>query len=199
MRIRKPNFPSLLIIAILAAGLAGGTGCGGSNAGPGIQIPADPTAATQGNLESLFDQISLQIQTAKPGSDNAVQLQNQLATVGAELAERASATARTRLSEVDRVDGKLPLGAIEREVEALRSVKRWDVTVFTKINNELTGELEATRRAIKERENRLATISDRDVLDRINLLYELSALSGTGSEKQARYAQQRDEILRNVV
>ncbi len=36
------------------------------------------------------------------------------------------------------------------------------------------------------------------MLDRINLLAELSALAGTGSEKQARYAQQREEILRNV-
>ncbi len=36
------------------------------------------------------------------------------------------------------------------------------------------------------------------MLQRINLLSELSALSGTGSEEQARYAQQRDEILRNV-
>jgi len=199
MHIRISNFSTLTIIALLAAGLIGVAGCGGgSGSGPGIQIPADPTAATQVDLESLFDQISLQRSNAKPGSDRAIQLQNQLSTVGAELAERASASVRTRLSEIDRVDGKLPLGAIERELRGLSAIKRWDATVYTRINSELTSELDATRRAIKERESRLSAASERDVLDRINLLSGLSALSGTGSEKQARYAQQRDEILRNV-
>jgi len=199
MRIKKPTKTSLLILAFLAAGVIGVTGCGGgSGSGPGIEIPADPTAASQENLEALFDQISLQLPTAKPGSDRAIQLQNQLSTVGGELAERASASARTRLSEIDRIDGQLPLGAIEHEISGLRAIKRWDATVYAKINSEFTSELEATRRTIKERESLLATTSERDVLDRINLLAELSALSGTGSEKQARYAQQRDAILRDV-
>lgn len=198
MQIQKPNLCSLLIVAFLAAGLIGVSGCGGGGSAPAIEIPADPTTASQASLESFFDQISLQLSSAKPGSDHALRLQNQLSTVGSELAERASASARTRLSQVDRVAGKLPLGAIEPEISGLRSIKRWDATVFAKINSELTNELEATQRAIKERENLLTSTSGDDVLDRINILADLSALSGTGSEKQARYAEQRDEILRNV-
>lgn len=198
MRIRTSKLSTLLLLLLLALGVAGVTGCGGGGSGPAIAIPADPAAATQGELESLFDQISLQLGTAKPGSNRAVDLSNQLATVGSELAERAAAATRTRLSEVDRVDGKLPLGAIERELGGLAAVKRWDSTVFGKLDSELQDDLTATRRAIKEREDKLAAASSRDVLERINLLSELSALSGTGSEEQARYAQQRDEILRDV-
>ncbi len=199
MRIRIPNTSTLLISALLAIALTGVAGCGGGGgSGPSFQIPADPTAATQDNLESLFDQISLQLATAKPSSDRAVELQGQLSTVGAELAERASAAVRTRLSQVDRVDGKLPLGAIERELGGVAPIKRWDSRVHAQINDELTTELSTTQRVITERENRLASTPERDVLDRINLLSELSALSGTGSAKQARYSKQRDDILRDV-
>ena len=197
MRIRKSKLSTVLLLLLLSLGVACVTGCGGGS-GPGLAIPADPTVATQGELETLFDQISLQMANVKPGSNRAVELEIQLSKVGGELAERAAAATRTRLSQVDRVDGKLPLGAIERELGGLAALKRWDATVHGKLNSELQDELAATRRAIKEREDELAATTNRDVLERINLLSELSALAGTGSQDQARYAQQRDEILRDV-
>ena len=45
------------LAAVTALVLAG---CGGSS-GPAVQIPADPQAAGQMELETLFDQISLQL------------------------------------------------------------------------------------------------------------------------------------------
>ena len=78
---------------------------------------------------------------ARKHSDRALALQNQLATVGGELAQRGAASARTRLSQIDRVDGKLPLGAIEREISAIDSIRRYDVTVHEQITTELGGEL----------------------------------------------------------
>ncbi len=193
MRI-SPLQRSILVMFLFALGVAG---CGGSS-GPSIQIPSDPTAAPQANLETLFSEISLQLQSAKAGSDRAVELRQQLRTVGGELAERAAAVTRTRLSEAGRIDGKVPLGAIERELGSLDGIKRWDEDVYAKINSELQEELEATTAAVTEREQRLATTEKDDLLDRLKLLSELSALSGTGSEEQARYAEERDEILRDV-
>jgi hypothetical protein len=195
---RTENLTNGLMASLVLAGVLALTGCGGGNSAPAFQIPADPRAVGQAELESLFGQISMQMQTAKPGSDGALELQQQLAQVGGELAQRAAATVRTRLSEIDRVDGRIPLGAIEREVAASDSIRRYDITAFQQLNNELKGELTATRKSIRERENMLSTTTDDKVLDRINLLSELSSLSGTGSEKQASYAKQRDEILRDV-
>ncbi len=123
MRIRTSKLSTLLLLLVLALGV---TGCGGGGSGPALAVPADPTVATQAELESLFDQISLQLSSAKPGSNRAVDLTNQLAMVGGELAERAAAATRTRLSQVDRIDGQLPLGAIERELGGLPALKRWD-------------------------------------------------------------------------
>ena len=186
---------ALAALAVLTALVL--AGCGGSS-GPAVQIPADPKGAGQAELEGLFDQISLQLQSAKPGSDAAIQLQQQLGQVGGELANRAAAATRTRLSQVERIDGKIPLGALEKEQGGLAAIRRYDVNVHRQIENELNGELEATRGAIREREAALSTTPESEILERINLLSALSALSGTGSEKQARYAAERDEILRNV-
>ncbi|MCP4906932.1 MAG: hypothetical protein GY910_18315 [bacterium] len=196
MHIRYPNASTLLVIALLSIGLTGCGGGGGSAAG--IPIPADPTVASQDDLESLFDQISLQLSSAKVGSDLAVALQDKRSIVGGELAKRASAAIRTRLSEIERIDDQLPLDALERELGGLSATKRWDVGVHAEISAELSDELSTTLRVIKERENRLSSTSEREILERINLLSNLSALSGTGSVRQARYAQQRDEILHNV-
>ena len=194
---RIENWTGIGLVAVLLAATIGLAGCGGDK-GPAFQVPADPRAATDTDLQSLFEQISMQLATEKPGSDAALALQAQLAKVGGELAQRASATVRTRLSEVDRVDGNIPLGALERELTSIDSIRRYDVDVHQALDAELQEELSKTKRAIKERENRLATIPENDVLERINVLADLSALSGTGSEKQKRYAQERDEILRNV-
>jgi len=192
---RRNRGLSLGLLLILAAFFL--SACGGSS-GPTFQVPADPKAATQTDLESLFDQISLELQSAKPGSDAATQLQSQLSTVGGELANRAAATVRTRISRVERVDGKIPLGAIEKELGGLDSIRRFATDVHRQIENELQGEIEATRGAIKQREDLLSTTPESEILDRINILSQLSSLSGTGSENQARYAAERDQILRDV-
>ncbi len=193
MKNSQPILPILVACLLLLAIV----GCGGST-GPSFEIPSDPKSAPQANLESLFNQISLQRQNAKPGSDGAVRLSNQLKTVGRELAERASAVVRTRLSEAGRIDGKVPLGAIERESGNLDAIKRWDPEVHLKISGELNRELEATKLAMSDREQELETTSKDQILDRLRLLSDLSALSGTGSESQARYARERDGILSDV-
>ncbi len=194
MRIHRSRPTTLLVLLVLILGLAG---CGGGS-GPTFEVPSDPKAATQSELEALFDQISLQLQSAKAGSDRALTLERQLKTVGAELAQRAAAVIRTRLSETERMDGRIPLGAVERERGRLDPIKRWDADIYAKISAELDAEREATLSAIAEREARLAATSEDEILDRLELLSDLSALSGTGSEDQARYAQQRDDILRAV-
>lgn len=197
MRTTRIQTRGLIAACLLASGLVI-AGCGGGSSTPAFNIPEDPRAATQTDLESLFDQISLQRANAKPGSDAAVQLQQQLDKVGGELASRAAAEIRTRLSEIERIDGHLPLGALEREMTALDAIRRYDLNVHQQLAEELQSELSATRRRISEREATLAATPPSDALARINLLGELSALSGTGSEKQARYAAERDEILRDV-
>ncbi|MFK7896052.1 MAG: CsgG/HfaB family protein [Myxococcota bacterium] len=186
-----------LSVLILLVALVGAIGCGGGG-GPALQLPADPQAAPQASLEALFDQIALQLSTTKPGSDAALRLATQQKTVGSELGKRAAAVVRTRLSEVDRIDGSLPLGAVEREMGGIDRIRRWDDGAFSEISAELQQEIAASQNAIKIREQKLASTSPDAVLDRLNLLSELSALSGTGSEDQARYAAQRDAILRDV-
>jgi hypothetical protein len=185
----------LFLLLVLASALA--TGCGGSS-GPAIEVPADPAVATDAELESLYSQISQQLQSAKPGSDAAKRLEAQLATVGNELGERASAAMRTRLSEAGRVDGMVPMGALEREIAGLDAVGRWSDDVEAELRRDLEKEADRTRQAIESREARLETTPEDDVLARLELLSELSALAGTGSEAQTRYAQERDALLRDV-
>lgn len=193
---RYSKLPRSIAVLLLIVCL-GIIGCGGGS-GPGLEIPEDPKATSQTELESLFSQISLQLQSAKPGSDKAAKLSAQLKTVGGELAERAAAATRTRVAEAGRVDGMVPLGALERELAGLDAVKRWDPDVYAEISRDLDKELGRTKSAIEAREAQLQTTSKVDVLDRLKLLSELSALSGTGSQDQARYAQERDAILRSV-
>ncbi len=196
MRTSQIHF-SVLILLLALFGAVGLVGCGGGG-GPVLELPADPQSAPQASLEALFDEISLQMGTAKPGSDAALRLATQQKTVGSELGKRAAAVVRTRLSEVERLEGNLPLGAVQREVGGIDKIRRWDDGVFSEISGELQQEIAATQSAITIREQKLATISADSVLERLNLLSELSALSGTGSEDQARYAAQRDAILRDV-
>jgi hypothetical protein len=184
----------LLLLVLLGLGLSG---CGGPT-GPTIEIPTNPKTATQANLESLFDQISLQLATTKPGSDQALDLASKQKTIGIELAQRSAAAIRTRLSGVGRVDGRLPVGAVEKELANLDPIKRWDENVYASISKELNQELDSTRRTISQDEKKLAGLSKDDALQRLEILSQLSALAGTGSEAQARYAQQRNEILQNV-
>ncbi len=141
--VRRHALAALLVATALAL-----AACGGSS-GPSVQIPADPQTATQTDLESLFDQIGLELQNAKPGSNAAVKLQSQLSTVGGELANRAAAVTRTRLSQVERVDGQLPVGAVEKELGGLDAIRRWDVNVHRQIESELQGDLEATKASIQ--------------------------------------------------
>jgi hypothetical protein len=192
MRIR--NTDVTLLLAILIA--AGAMGC--ASDGPSLQLPADTRNEPQANLESLFDQISTQMATAKPGSAKAVELGAQMRTVGGELAQRAAAAVRTRLTEVERIDGKLPVGALEQAMGSIDSIKRWDAGVHSELQGELKREMDSTKRAIDQREAKLESLGEDDTLERLQLLSDLSALSGTGSEKQAEYAEQRDAILREV-
>lgn len=187
--------PVLLLTILLATSLV--TGCGGSS-GPAIELPADPTAASEAELESLYGQIALQLQSAKPGSDAAARLEAQRDEIGGELGERAAAAVRTELSQAGRVDGMIPMGALERELAGLDAVGRWSEEVEADLRAELEKEADRTRRAIASRDAQLDSIPADDVLGRLELLSELSALSGTGSEEQARYAKQRDDILREV-
>jgi hypothetical protein len=198
MRIHNTSVSTLLVISLLALVVIGQSACGGGRSGPDIPMPADPKAASQESLETLFGEISVQLQSAKPGSKAELALRQKLDTVGSELAQREAAAIRTRLASVERVDGKIPQGALERELGALEGVKRWNVVIYTEIKNEIGRELDATRREVGEQEKKLAALDEQDTLERINLLSSLSALSGTGSEAQARYAAQRDEIIRNV-
>lgn len=193
MRISKP---SLRILALLVLSL-GVAGCGGDS-GPSFEIPKDPKAAAQIDLESLFAQIALELENAKRGSETASQLESQLKTVGAELAERGAAVVRTRLAEVGRIEGFIPLGAVERELERLDSIERWDTDVHAQVVGELTRELEATKQAIAQREQNLETTPEDSLLDRLEMLSLLSALSSSGSEDQTSYAQERNDILRDV-
>ena len=186
-----------LLIGLLLSALLAGVGCGGGS-GPVLELPADPAAEPRAALESLFDQIALEIASAKPGSKAATRLGSQLKTAGGELANRTADGVRSRLSEVERVDGRIPLGALEQELRGLDSIERWDAAVHTALRDEIAQELDAARHAMTQREQQLSDMGEDDVLARLKLLSELSALSGTGSEKQARYAQQRDEILRAV-
>ena len=64
IRISRSNL-TILVSLLLSLAIAG---CGGSS-GPSLEIPKNPTPATQTDLESLFGQITLQLQNAKPGSE----------------------------------------------------------------------------------------------------------------------------------
>ena len=188
---------TILSILLLGLALLGWSGCA-SDSAPPLSLPSDPQTAPQAELESLYEQLTLRMAGVQAGSDEAVRVRSQLRTVGKELAERSAARVRTRISEVERVDGRLPLGALERELGGLDAIRRWDANVHAALSRELEQEADASRRAMQKREEALERLGEDDLLARLKILSELSGLSGTGSAEQARYASQRDELLREV-
>ena len=192
MRTTRAHWPLLL----LAIALSGFVGC--ASDGPTFEIPADTANAPQASLESLFDQISTQLSAAKPGSSRATRLEAQRRTVGHELATRAADSVRARLAQVERVDGKIPANAIERDFGGHEDIERWDADVYAALASELQKESDSTRSAIQTLEDRLSATAEDDVRERVLILSELGALSGAGSEDQIRYAQQSDAILSEV-
>ncbi len=183
---------SFLVLAVLAWLV----GCGGG--GPAIELPADPRAASQASLEALFTQITAQETTAKPGSNRAGLLASQHKIVGAELAQRAAATIRSRVAGLPRVDGKLTLAAVQKELADAQAIARYDAGVHAALAGELGQELEATNREVLLRERELEGLGKDDLLERLKLLSGLSALAGPGSPEQARYASQREKLLSNL-
>lgn len=182
----------LAAVAILATSLA----CGGG--GPAIELPADPRAASQTTLESLFTQITGQEATVKPGSGRAEELAGQHKIVGRELAERAAAAVRTRVADIPRIEGKLPLGPVQKELAEAKAIARYDGEVHDALARELEQEIESTRRELARLERELGDVDDDALLDRLKLLSELSSLAGKGSSEQAAFASQREELLGNV-
>ena len=181
----------------LSLGLLILVGCTGA-VEPGLQLPAEPQAASQTELESLWDQIGLMLSTEKPGSNAALKLQGQQSVVGNELANRAAAAVRSRLSQFERVDDQIPLGVIERELEELSAIQVWSPAVYAQVERELETEFRATQRTLDDRETQLEALAISDVVGRLDLLEALSAIAGSGSKEQPRYVLQREKILRNV-
>ena len=192
---RTGRLPSSLLS--LGLGLLVSIGCAGSG-DPGLQLPADPQATSQAELASLWDQIGVKLTTAKPGSDAALKLQGQRTIIGDELANRAAATVRSRMSVVERVSEQIPLDAIARELDGLGEIQNWSAAVYGEIQRELEAERRATNRALAEGEASLDGMSIRNVVGRLELLDELAAIAGSGSPEQPRYVLQREKILRNV-
>jgi curli biogenesis system outer membrane secretion channel CsgG len=181
---------------LIVAGLATWLGCGGG--GPEIVLPADPKAASQTTLESVFTQITGQEATVKPGSGRAEELAGQHKLIGGELAERAAAAVRTRIADIPRVDGKLPLGPLQKELEAAKAIARYDSAVHEALARELEPELEGTRRELARRERELGELGDDALLERLKLLSGLASLAGKGSSEFDAFTAQREELLGNV-
>jgi hypothetical protein len=188
----RANFSRVLLVA----GLATWLGCGGG--GPEIVLPADPKAASQTTLESVFTQITGQEATVKPGSGRAEELAGQHKLIGGELAERAAAAVRTRIADIPRVDGKLPLGPLQKELEAAKAIARYDAAVHDALARELEPELEGTRRELARRERELGELGDDALLERLKLLSGLASLAGKGSSESDAFTAQREELLGNV-
>jgi hypothetical protein len=188
----RANFSRVLLVA----GLATWLGCGGG--GPEIVLPADPKAASQTTLESVFTQITGQEATVKPGSGRAEELAGQHKLIGGELAERAAAAVRTRIADIPRVDGKLPLGPLQKELEAAKAIARYDAAVHDALARELEPELEGTRRELTRRERELGELGDDALLERLKLLSGLASLAGKGSSESDAFTAQREELLGNV-
>jgi len=198
LTIRAPKSSALSTLprVLAALALASVLACGGG--GPAIELPADPKAASQATLESLFGQITAQEATTKPGSNRAAELGSQHKIVGAELAERAAASVRTRVADIPRVDGKIPLGALQKEVEDARAIARYDAPVQEALSRELETELESTRREVTRRDRELQALGSDALLERLKLLSDLAALAGQDSPEHTRYSSEREELLGNV-
>ena len=181
---------------LLLAALGWLVGCGGG--GPAIELPPDPKAASQATLESVFTQITAQESTAKPGSNRAVQLASQHKIVGGELAQRAAASVRARVAEIPRVDGKLPLASVQKELADAQAIARYDAGVQTALVGELELDLKATNSEILRRERDLEALGNDHLLERLKLLSELSAISGKGSPEESRYSSQREKLIGSV-
>ena len=196
VRAQNSRALSTLPRVLAAAALAGFLGCGGG--GPAIELPADPKAASQATLESLFTQITGQEATAKPGSNRATELASQHKIVGSELAGRGATSIQTRVADIRRVEGKLPLAAVQKEIEDAKPIARYDAAVHQALARELETELEATKRELARLERELEALGSDAVLERLKLLSGLSAVAGKGSPEHARYSSQREELLGNV-
>lgn len=185
-----------LLLTLATVALLHTIGCGGG--GPAIELPADPATAPQATLESAFGQIEAALAQARPGSHQATELGEQKKIVGGVLAARAADGIRRRLAETPRVEGMIPLGTLEAELAATAPLARFDPATHDALAAEIEAERERTARVVRERERAVASLGNADILERLGLLAGLIELTGEGSSDQARYADQREELLASL-
>jgi curli biogenesis system outer membrane secretion channel CsgG len=190
--IRTASLARLLAALLLTGTLSA---CASAPPAPTISGQDVLLAEQSGTLEELYQQATTELANPelKPGT------RSQLEATQREIGDKLSATLRDDvkrvLDETPRVDGMLPVSAIEAQRARLEPMKTWSSSAYDALSGELSEEMKRTNAAISERQTELDGLAESNISQRLLVLESLGQLAGSGSALQKSTVVQRDELL----
>ena len=161
---------------------------------PPVIGEADVKAAeANGSLETLYERIGKELQTAS--GEEATSLEALRSEVGTKLANPLKAQIHDELEKTTRIGGAIPLDVIQEEEKRALLLKEWSPTVYNQILSGLNADRTSTQTAIKQRKAELAEIPQTEVENRLKLLEELTQLAGAGTPAAADFEDQRKALI----
>lgn len=189
----------LLAWLTLAAWLAACAGDSGPS--PGL-APADIVAAEQsGNLDEVYQRVTTRLATPGLSEKEAERLRALQAEVGEKLATQLTEEVQRTLAETPSAlgdeDGEvvLPESVLVAERARIEPMRAWSEPAYRALSDEIGEYMKRTRTAIATREAKLAAAAPDNLAGRLQILEELSALAGPGSDAAEGWAAERREIV----
>lgn len=195
MRIQR--LPGLLMLLFVLGGCAGG-----STPTPGL-TPADLAQADQlGTNEEMYRKVSAELAGGDLNEAERARLTQVQHDLGVKLAAEMTESVERTLAETPPAlpdsgpdPGLVPeatLVSLRARIEPMRS---WSESAYQALADDLSERMKATRAAITTRQSQLAATSADNLARRLQLLEELTALTGAGSAQAAAYTAERQKIV----
>lgn len=193
-------FSWLTLVSWLALA-AGVQACaGGSAPTPGL-APADVVAAEQSDtLDEIYTRVTTRLAAPDLSDKEAERLRALQSEVGGKLARQLTEEVRRTLEETppalpDTDPTLLPESVLIAQRARIEPMRTWSEPAYRTLSDEIGERMKQTRAAITAREGQLAAIAPDNLAGRLQVLEQLTALAGPGSEAGEAYAADRRAIV----
>jgi curli biogenesis system outer membrane secretion channel CsgG len=182
----------LIAVPLLAGWLAA---CASTPPPPSIGAAEVAAAEQSGTLEQLYQQVTAEIAKPEQSEINRSSLEATKQEIGEKLAVALRDDIQRALDETPRVDGRVPVDALEAQRTRIEPMRTWSTSEYDALSNSISEEMKLTNAAIADSQAQLDALTETNLLQRLVLLDALGRLYGIGSEAQQRYASKRDALL----
>ncbi len=172
-------------------------GCAGD---PSTQYTPEAITSAErgGTLDSLYDQVSSEVDDARAGSTQANRLTATRDEIGKLLASDRSTEIRATLDEGSLPSGLTPISILDEARSALAPIERWNSATFQDLDQEISKKRSETEAAIEVATGELDSLAPDRVPERLQALKELGEFAGPTSEAAQLYEAERKDALSNL-